>query len=155
MKIGIWFPGLAIESQTANGSGKMNMEITFEVAAESMIGRVDARNEMLLSSKVFNDVGRNRSKFVEKPAIEPEERLKMIRQGKSNVLPKGVGERVKSGFNPVVGGLFPAGGTETRFAGMRRFELAEAFWADKHMPAKQRGSTGKHFKHVDNNVFAD
>ena len=155
MKIGIWFPGLAIESQTANGSGKMNMEITFEVAAESMIGRVDARNEMLLSSKVFNDVGRDRSKFVKKPAIEPEERLKMIRQGKSNVLPKGVREIVKGGFDPVIRILFPAGGTKAGFAGMRGRAGMEAFWTDKDMPAEQRSSTGKHFKHIDDNGFAD
>ena len=155
MKIGIWFPGLAIESQPADGGGEMDMEITFEVATESMIGRVDTRNEMLLSSKVFNDVGRDRSKFVEKPAIEPEERLKMIRQGESNVLPSGVGESVKGGFDPVIRILFPAGGTKAGFAGMRCLELVEAFWADKDMPAKQRGPTGKHFKYVDNNVFAD
>ncbi len=155
IEIGIANPALVIQSETAGGGGKMNMEITFEVAAESMIGRVDARDEMLLSSKVFNDVGRDRAKFVEKPAIEPEERLKMIRQGKSNVLPNSVRECVKSGVDPNISVLFAAGGTEAGFTGMRRLELAEAFWADKDMPTEKRSSTGKHFKHVDNNIFAD
>lgn len=154
MKISVSNPAFIIQRQAAGCSGKMNMEITFEIAAESMIGRVDARDEMLLGGKVFNDVGRDRTKFIEKATVEPEERLKMIRQGKRDVLPKGVREDIKSGFDPIISVLFAAGGTETGFTGMRRLDRMEAFWADKNMPAKQRSPAGKHFENINDNGLA-
>ena len=155
MEIGVAHPALIIQCQTAGGGGKMNMEIAFEIASKSMDGRIDARDEMFLRSEVFGDVGRDRSDFVEKMAVEPEKRLKMSGQSESNVLPSRVRECVKSGFDPIVGGLFPAGGTETRFAGMRRLDPAKAFWTDKDMPAEKRSSAGKHFKHIKNNGFTN
>ncbi len=155
IEIDIRLPGFIVKRQTADGGGEVDMEVAFEVASESVSGRIDARDVMFLSGDVFNDVGRNRGKFVEKMAVDPEERLELFRHGPSNVLPSGVGERVKSGVNPIVGGLFPAGGTETGFAGMRGIEAAQAFWTGKDMPAEQRSSTGKHFKHVNNDGFAD
>jgi len=155
MEIGVAHPALIIQCHPAGGGGKMNMEIAFEIAAESMDGRIDAREEMFLSSEVFNDVGRDRSDFVEEVAVEPEKRLKMSGQSEGNVLPSRVRECVKSGFDPIVGGFFPAGGTETRFAGMRRLDPAKAFWADKDMPAEKRSSAGKHFKHIKNNGFTN
>lgn len=108
MEIGVAHPALKIQCQTAGGGGKMNMEIAFEIAAESMDGSIDSREEMFLRSEVFNDVGRDRSDFVEKVAVKPEKRLKMSGQSESNVLPGRVRECVKSGFDPIVGGLFPA-----------------------------------------------
>lgn len=155
MEISVWFPELAIESQPAGGGGKMDMEIAFKITAESVDSGIDAGDEMFLSGDVFNNLGQDKRNFIEKPAVEPEERLKLSRQGESDVLPNGVWESVKSGFDPVVGGLFSAGGTETGFAGMRCLDLAETFGADKHMPTEKRSSAGKHFKHIDNNVFTD
>lgn len=131
------------------------MEIAFEIAAESMNGRIDARQEMFLSGELFNDVGRDRRQFIEEMAIEPKERLKVSGQGEGNLLPDSVRQCVKSGFNPIVGGLFSAGRTEARFAGMRGIDPAEAFGTDKNMPAEQASATGKHFKHINNNGSAD
>ena len=155
IKISIANPAFEIRRQTAGGGGKMDMEIAFEIASESMDGRVDAWEEMFFCGDAIDNAGWDRRQFVEKMAVEPEERLQMIRQSKSNVLPNGVRERVKSGFDPIVRGFFTAGGTETRFTGMRCFDRMEAFRADKDMPAKQRSSTGKHLKHIDDNGFAD
>jgi hypothetical protein len=58
-------------------------------------------------------------------------------------------------LDPVVGGFFLAGGTETGFAGMRGFDLATTGGADKDMPAEKGRSTDEQFKHIDNNRFAD
>lgn len=71
------------------------------------------------------------------------------------MLPNGVRECVKSGFNPVVSVLFAAGGTKAGFAGMRRFNRTQTFRADKDMPAKQRSPAGKHFEHIDDNGRSD
>jgi len=154
MEISVTPPSLIIQCQTAGGGGKMNMEIAFEIAAESVIGKIDARDEVILGGELFNDVGGKGKDFIKEMAIEPEEGLQFKRQSPCDMLPRGVRECVKSGFNPIVGGFFPAGGTETRFAGMRGVEATQAFWTDKHMPAEKRSSAGNHFKHIDNNGFA-
>lgn len=155
MKISLADPGLIIQGQTAGSGGKMDMEIAFEIAAESMDGGINTWNEIVLSGEVINDFAGYRSQFVEKVAVEPEERLKMSWDGESNVLPSRVRERIKSGFDPIISILFAAGGTEARFAGMRCLDLAETFWADKDMPAKQRSPAGKHLEHVDDNGLAN
>lgn len=153
IKINVADPAFEIRGQTAGGSGKMDMEIAFEIAAESMDGGIDAWDErpFVLIGKVADDLGWDRSKFIKKVAVEPEERLQMIGQSESDVLPNGVWERIKSGLDPIVSVLFTARGTEAGFTGMGRLNHMEAFWTDKDMPAKQRGTAGKHFKHIGNN----
>lgn len=155
MEISAFNPGIMIKSQAAGSGGKVNMEVAFEIAAESVGGKEDTGNEVILGGELFNDAGGDRRDFIEEMAIEPEEGLKFKRQSPGDLLPGGIGERVKSGFNPVVSGFFAAGGTETGFAGMRGVEAAKAFWTDKHMPAEKRSSAGKHFKHIKNNGFAN
>lgn len=153
VEISAFNPGIIIKSQAAGRGGKMDMEVAFEIAAESVVGKEDAGDEVILGGELFNDAGGEGRDFVKEMTIEPEEGLKFKRQRPGDMLPDSVGERVKSGFDPIVGGLFTAGGTETGFAGMRGLEAAKAFWADKHMPAEQRSSAGKHFKHIKNNGF--
>ena len=155
IKISIANPAFEIRRQTAGGGGKMDMEIAFEVAAKSVVGKEDAGDEVILGGELFNDAGGKGRDFIKEMTIEPEEGLKFKRQSPGDMLPDGVGERVKSGFDPIVGGLFTAGGTETGFAGMRGIEATKAFWADKHMPTEQRRSAGKHFKHIKNNGFTN
>jgi len=155
MEISAFNPGVIIKSQTAGSGGKMNMEVAFKIAAESARGKEDAGDEVILGGELFNDAGGDRRDFVKEMTIEPEEGLKFKRQSPGDMLPSGVRERVKSGFNPVVSGLFTAGGTETGFAGMRGIEAAKAFWTDKDMPTEKRSSTGKHFKHIKNNGFTN
>ncbi len=155
MEIGLANPALIIRRQTAGGGGKMNMEIAFEITTESVDGKVDAGEEVFFCGELFNDAGGEGRDFIEEMTINPEEGLQFGRQSPGDMLPDGVRERIKSGFDPIIGGFFPAGGTETGFAGMRGIEAAQAFWTGKDMPAEQRSSTGKHFKHVNNDGFAD
>lgn len=155
MEIGLANPALIIRRQTAGGGGKMNMEIAFEITTESVDGKVDAGDEVFFCGELFNDAGGEGRDFIEEMTINPEEGLQFGRQSPCDMLPDGVGESVKSGFDPVVGGFFPAGGTEARFTGVRRLDLAEAFGTDKDMPAKKGSSAGKHFKHIKNNGFTN
>jgi hypothetical protein len=155
MEIDIANPALVIQSQTADGGGKMDMEVAFEIASESVVGRIDAREEMFLNGDIVDNAGWDRSEFVEKMAVEPEKRLKLIGERKNNVLPGSIREYVKSGFDPIISVLFTAGGTETRFTGVRRLDRTGTFWTDKDMPAEQRSPAGKHFKHIDDNGRPD
>lgn len=155
MEISTFDPGIIIKSQTAGSGGKMNMKVAFEIAAESMVGKEDSGDEVILGGELFNDACGEGRDFVKEMAIEPEEGLKFKWQCPGDVLPDGVGKRVKSGFDPIVGGFFTAGGTETGFAGMRGIEAMKAFWTDKHMPTEQRSSAGKHFEHIKNNGFTN
>lgn len=133
----------------------MDVEIAFKVPSECVDGQIDAGQEVMLRGQLFDDVGGERRNRVKEVAIDPEKGLEVGRQGPGDMLPCRVWKGVESGFNPIVGGFFAAGGTETRFTGMRRFDPAEAFWTDKDMPAEERGAAGEHFKHIDNNGDAD
>jgi hypothetical protein len=155
VEIDITHPAFSVRGQAASGGGKMDMKIAFEIASESVDGRISAREEILFFGKFNDNISRDWGEFVEKITINPEERLQLIRQSESKVLPGCVRESVKSGFDPIVSVLFAAGGTEARFTGMRGLDLAQTFWADKDMPAKQSCPARKHFKNVDNNGLTD
>jgi hypothetical protein len=71
------------------------------------------------------------------------------------MLPGGIREVVERGLDPVIGGFFAAGGAETRFTGMRGLDASMTSEADKDMPAEECRSTDEHFKHIDDNRFAD
>lgn len=79
IEINFAHPAFAVRSQTASGGGKMDMEITFEIAAESMHGGIDAREERFFYGQVNDNAGGDRCEFVEKMTVKPEERLQMIR----------------------------------------------------------------------------
>ena len=108
MEISFAPPSLIIQGQTAGGGGEMDVEIAFEIAAESVVGKIDTRDEVILGGELFNDVGGKGNDFIKEMAIEPEEGLKFKRQSPCDMLPSGVRERIKSGFDPIVGGFFPA-----------------------------------------------
>ena len=113
IKISIADPALTIRRQTAGGGGKMDVEIAFKVPAEGVDGQVDAGQEVMLRGQLFDDVGGERRNRVEEVAIDPEEGLEVGRQGPGDMLPCRVWKGVEGSFNPMVGGLFPAGGTES------------------------------------------
>ena len=71
------------------------------------------------------------------------------------MLPDGVWEGVERGMDPMVGGLFAAGGAETRFAGMRGLDASATGGADKDMPAEEGRATDEHVEHIDTNRFAN
>jgi hypothetical protein len=74
-------------------------------------------------------------------AMDPEERLPGFRKRPGDMLPDRVGEAVERGFDPVIGGFFSPGGTETGFAGMRGLDASATGGADPDMPAEERRST--------------
>ena len=63
-------------------------------------------------------------------------------------MPDGIGQGVDGCSDPVVGGLFAAGRTETGFAGVWGLDALKALRTDEHMVAEERGSADEHFKDV-------
>lgn len=155
MKISVANPAFMICCQSTGGGGEMDMEITFKIAPERMNGGIDARDKMFLGGEFVDNPSRDGGQFVEKMTIMPEERLKLCRHGECNVLPGCVWKSVKSGFDPLVSGLFSAGGTESRLAGMGRLDVVGTPWADKDMPTHEGSPTSEHFDDINDNGFAD
>jgi hypothetical protein len=66
------------------------------------------------------------------------------------MLPEGVGQGVDGGIDPIVGGLFSAGGAEAGFAGMRGLDAFKALRTHERMVAEEGGVADQHFEDIDN-----
>lgn len=77
VEVGVGYPRSVIEGKTAGGGGQVDMEIAFEVSPKGVNGQEDARQEVMLSGKPFDDVGGDRWEEVKEMAIDPEEGLKL------------------------------------------------------------------------------
>jgi len=113
VKIGVRDPSAVIQGKSADGGRQMDVEIAFKISAESVDGQIDAGQEVMLRGQLFDDVGGERRNRVEEVAIDPEEGLEVGRHGPGDMLPCRVWKGVEGRFNPMVGGLFSAGGTES------------------------------------------
>ena len=71
------------------------------------------------------------------------------------MLPDSAGKGVKSGFDPVISGLFAAGRAQSGFAGMRNFETMFAERTNKVVVSEQGSAACKKFEYINNNTFSD
>ena len=87
LKISVCNPTFIVQRESCQGSGKMNMQVAFEVSAKRMYCKINAGNEALLLSLYFNYIGCDRCDFIDKMSIVPENVPKHIGHGESDVLP--------------------------------------------------------------------
>ena len=131
VEVGMGNPLLVIEGKAPDGGGE-ETKIAFQIPSERVDGQEDAGQEAPLGGELFDEVGGKWGEEVKKMAIDPEEGLQWFGECPGDMLPDGVGEGVERSFDPVVGGLFPAGGTETGFAGMRGLMLRRQVGQRRH-----------------------
>ena len=123
----------------------MDMNISFQISAEGMESQIDTWEEALFSGQIFDNISGNKRYFVYKIAIEPEEIPKISRHGKGNMLPGSIRESIEAVFNPVISGFFAAGGTESRFTGMRCLNGFATGITDKDMVSEEGSTANKEF----------
>ena len=142
-------PALAILGEAAHGGGEMEVKIAFEIPPEGMAGLKDARIKALVAGQFQNELGGQGWNQVEEVAIVPEKLPQVGGHGKGDMLPRGIRQNVEVGFDPFIGGLLPARGTEPRFAGVRNGCRLETLGTLLQMGAQQQGFAGHHFGHVE------
>jgi hypothetical protein len=148
-------PVLAILGKAADGGGQMDVEIALEMASEGMNGQENAGVEPLFARQRQDEVGRQRGDPREEVAVEPEEFPKPRGHGERDVLPSGVGQNIELGFDPFIGGLLSARGTEAGFAGMGDGLACAARGTLLDVSAQKHGFAGHHFEHVDEDAVSE
>ena len=81
-----------------------------------MYCQVNARNETLLFCLCFDDIGSDRSDFIDEMSIVPKNIPEYLGHGESDVLPACLRQSVFGILHPNVGGLFATRSTESTFA---------------------------------------
>ena len=130
----------------------MDVAVTLQIAAKGVQGQIEAGEEVLFFGPLFDDVGGEEREAVKKVTIAPKERLKDRGNRPGHMLPDGIGQGVDGGFDPVIGSLFAAGGTEAGFAGVWGLDTLKALRTDERMVAEERGAADQHFKDIDDNA---
>lgn len=133
----------------------MQVDISFQIPAKGMYRQINAREKAFLFCQLFYDVCGYKRDFVHKVAIDPKEIPENTGHGEGDMLPFCVGEGIEAVFNPVVGGLFAAGGAKPGLAGMRGLDAFVAFWADEHVISQEAGFTHQEFQDIDDNTDSD
>jgi hypothetical protein len=149
------FPSRAVRRETTGSSREMEMDIEFQVSAEGMERQIDAGQKALLFGQRDNEVRRDSGYFIQELSIDGEEVPEFLGHGESDMLPGSVGQSIPGGFNPVVGGFFTTGGTESGLAGMGDFFGGEARGAGEEMKAKKSGSADEELEDVGDNADSD
>jgi hypothetical protein len=149
------FPSGAIGGKSTGSRGEMKMDIEFQVSAEGMESDIDAGQKALLFGQGDNEVSSEAGYFIKELSIDGEEVPEFLGHGEGDMLPGGVGQGVPGGFNPVVGGFFTTGRTESGFAGMRNFFGGEARGAGKEMKPQKSSSADEELKDVGDNADSD
>lgn len=126
----------------------MDVAVTLQIAAKGVQGQIEAGEKVLFCGPLFDDIGGEERETVKKITIDPKERLKDCGNGPGHMLPEGIGQGVNGGLDPIIGGLFSTGRTETGFAGVWGLDAFKALRTDERMVAEERGSADQHFKDI-------
>ena len=155
VKISMIEPAFFIGRKAADGGGKVEVIIAFQVAAKSVNSQENSRQKAFLFAEFENNIGSQWRDLIHQLTITPKTIPKHIGYGAGDMLPCSIGQGVKTGRNPVVGGSFPAGRTETGFASMRRFDTMGTLRTNKYVKSKPAGSTYEQFEDVDDDADTD
>ena len=71
------------------------------------------------------------------------------------MLPGSFWQSIEAGFDPVVGSLFPTGGAESGFAGVRNLDAPTTVGTNKDMISEEACAANKDFQDIDYDTFSD
>ena len=141
--VGVLDPSIMGWGKSSRSGGQVDGEGSFEISAEGMYGQVNAGNEAVFFGERFYDMSGQRGDGVAEMSIGPKESPQDRWHRKGDMLPGCIREGVEGVFNPGIGGLFPARGTNPRFTGVRDFDLFFALSPGKQVISQKGGSANE------------